>query len=171
MKSMGTPKSPRRAWHRMRLLIAGAGLLAMWAPVTYAQNAAQRAALAQLARADTPSSGVEATSVPLAHPGGIALDAAGNLYIADTDHHMIREVNLAGVITTVAGTGEQGFSGDGGAATSADLDSPVGVAVDAMGNVYIADTHNQRIREVTGGAITTIAGTGVPGFSGDNGPA
>lgn len=137
-----------------------------------AQNAAQRAALAQLFRGHgATASGVEATSVPLALPGGLAFDTAGNLYIADTDHQIVREVNLAGIITTVAGTGEQGFSGDGGAATSADLDSPVGVAVDASGNIYIADTHNQRIREVVNGVINTIAGTGTAGFSGDGGAA
>lgn len=139
-----------------------------------AQNAAQRAALAQLGRghADT-ASGAEATSVPLAQPGGLAFDSAGNLFIADTDHEIVREVNLAGIITTVAGNGAQGFSGDGGAATSASLDSPVGVALDATNNIYIADTHNQRIRMVTvsTGVITTIAGTGTAGFGGDGGAA
>ncbi|WP_353064665.1 hypothetical protein RBB77_02720 [Tunturibacter psychrotolerans] len=83
----------------------------------------------------------------------------------------IREVNIAGIAITVAGTGEQGFSGDDGPATGALLDSPAGVAVDGAGNFYIADTRNHRIRKVSGGTITTIAGTGVAGFSGDNGPA
>jgi len=109
--------------------------------------------------------------VPLSRPGGLAFDAAGNLYFADTDDNVILEVNLAGVLTTVAGDGEQGFYGDGGAATSALLDSPGGVAVDSAGNLYIADTHNNRIREVSGSVITTVAGTGVAGFAGDGGAA
>jgi len=165
-------KMAGRAGWRTNVLLAGAGLLLGLMPLAQAQNAAQRAALAQLGRgrANSPA-GVEATSIPLAQPGGIAFDAAGNLYIADTDAQIVQEVNLAGIITTVAGTGEQGFSGDGGPATSADLDSPQGIAVDANGNIYIADTHNQRIREITNGQINTIAGTGVAGFSGDGGPA
>jgi sugar lactone lactonase YvrE len=84
---------------------------------------------------------------------------------------VIREVSIAGIVTTIAGTGEQGFAGDGGAATSALLDSPAGVAVDAAGNVYIADTHNNRVRKVSAGTISTIAGTGIASFSGDGGPA
>ncbi len=142
-----------------------------------AQNAAQRAALAQLGRGHANAvpygggSGVEAISVPLDQPGGVAFDATGDLYIADTGNHVVREVNLLGVITTVAGTGGQGFSGDGGAATSALLDSPAGVAVDSTGNIYIADTNNNRIREVSGGVIATIAGTGAAGFAGDGGAA
>lgn len=118
-----------------------------------------------------PPSNILATTAPLDAPAGIAYDAAGNLYIADLNHNVIREVNLADVITTVAGTGEQGFAGDGGAATSALLDSPAGVAVDAAGNIYIADTHNNRIRKVSGGTISTIAGTGAASFSGDSGAA
>ena len=139
-----------------------------------AQNDAQRAALAHLMQphANTaPASGVEATSVPLYQPGGLAFDATGNLYIADTNDNIVREVNLSGIISTVAGNGEQGFAGDGGASTSALLDSPAGVAVDTSGNIYIADTHNNRIREVSSGVIETIAGTGTAGFSGDGGAA
>jgi len=119
----------------------------------------------------SPVSNVQATAASLAAPAQVAFDAAGNLYIADLNNNVIRKVNLAGIVTTVAGTGDQGFSGDGGAATAALLDSPAGVAVDGAGDVYIADTHNQRIRKVSGGTITTIAGTGVAGFSGDGGPA
>ncbi len=99
---------------------------------------------------------------------GLAVDAAGNLYIADDGHHRIRKVDAKGIITTVAGTGNQGFSGDGGLATSAQLFRPSGVAVDGAGNVYIADTNNRRIRKVdTSGIITTLAGTGAFGYSGD----
>ncbi|HEV2274370.1 MAG TPA: Ig-like domain repeat protein, partial [Acidobacteriaceae bacterium] len=122
------------------------------------------------AQAPLPNN-VQAISAPLNAPAEVAYDAAGNLYIADLNDHVIRKVDLAGIVTTFAGTGEQGFAGDGGAATSALLDSPAGVAIDAAGNFYIADTHNNRIREVRGGTISTIAGTGEAGFSGDGGSA
>ena len=102
----------------------------------------------------------------------MALDGAGNLYIADTHNQRIRKVDTTGTISTVAGSGASGFSGDGGAATAAQLYLPWGVAVDGAGNLYIADTHNQRIRKVdTTGTISTVAGTGAWGFSGDGGPA
>ena len=116
--------------------------------------------------------GGPATSAQLNYPCGVAVDPAGNLFIADLDTNRIRRVDLAGTITTVAGTGWRGFSGDNGLATSAQLNDPVGVAVDAAGNLFIAETGNQRIRKVdTAGIITTIAGTGAAGFSGDGGPA
>jgi uncharacterized protein (TIGR03437 family) len=97
------------------------------------------------------------------------VDSAGNLYIADTGNSRIRKVSN-GIITTVAGNGGYGFSGDNGPATSAQLYDPYGVAVDSAGNLYIADTLNGRIRKVSNGVITTIAGNGTYGFSGDNGP-
>ena len=98
------------------------------------------------------------------------MDSAGNLYIADTGNNRIRKVSN-GVITTVAGNGTAGFSGDNGPATSAQLYDPAGVAVDSAGNLYIADTGNNRIRKVSNGVITTVAGNGTAGFSGDGGPA
>ena len=103
-----------------------------------------------------------ATSAQLSRPAGVAVDAAGN--------HRIRKVSK-GVITTVAGSGEQGFSGDSASATSAQLSLPTGVAVDAAGNLYIADLGNRRIRKVSKGVITTVAGNGMQGFSGDNASA
>ena len=109
-----------------------------------------------------------AASAQLSGPTGIAVDSAGNLYIADSGD--IRKVSNR-VITTVAGNGTPGFSGDNGPATSAQLSGPWGVAVDSAGNLYIADTYNSRIRKVTNGAITTVAGNGTQSFSGDNGPA
>jgi sugar lactone lactonase YvrE len=118
--------------------------------------------------------GGAATSASLTYPYGVAVDASGNVFIADTINHRIRQVEAAtGVITTVAGNGTAGFSGDGGAATSASLNYPYGVAVDASGNVFIADSNNHRIRrvEVATGVISTVAGNGTPGFSGDEGPA
>jgi len=105
-------------------------------------------------------------------PYGVAVDSSGNIYIADAGNQRIRMVNSAGVISTVAGTGTAGFSGDGGPATSAMLDQPFGVAVDSSGNIYIADYNNNRVRKVTsGGVISTAAGDGSAGYSGDGGPA
>ena len=98
------------------------------------------------------------------------LDAAGNLYIADANNERVRKVSTSGIITTVAGGGTGGL-GDGGPATQASLE-PYGVAVDSTGNLYIADTDHSRVRKVTlDGIINTIAGTILPGFSGDGGPA
>ncbi len=107
-------------------------------------------------------------------PQDIAVDSAGNIYIADTDNHRIRKViALTGIITTIAGTGTSSFTGDNGQATSATLKVPIGISLDAVENYYIADYYNQRIRKVTvsTGIITTIAGTGTGSYSGDNGPA
>ncbi len=111
-----------------------------------------------------------ATSAQLENPNSVAVDAAGNLYIADSSDHRIRKVST-GVITTVAGNGTRGFSGDNGPATSAQLWFPLGVTVDAAGNLYIADCINHRVRKVSNGTITTVAGSGVADFKGDNGPA
>ena len=116
--------------------------------------------------------GSPAVAATVYRPSGVAVDGSGNLYIADTDNNRIRRVDRSGTITTIAGTGEQGFSGDGGAAVAAQLSLPSGVAVDAAGNLYIADRYNHRIRRVDRfGTITTIAGTGGRGYSGDGGPA
>jgi hypothetical protein len=112
-----------------------------------------------------------AASATLANPSAVAYDAGGNLYLADAQNHVVREVLKSGQITTIAGTGLEGYGGDNGVATSAYLDTPTGVAVDSSGNLYIADSHNQRIRKVSGGIITTIAGTGAAGYSGDGGAA
>ena len=103
---------------------------------------------------------------------GMAVDAAGNLLIADYNNQRIRQVTPGGIISTVAGTGTYGFSGDGGPARRAQLNAPSGVAVDTLGNFYIVDTYNLRIRKVTpDGTITTVAGSGFEGYSGDGGPA
>ncbi|MEV7139608.1 RICIN domain-containing protein [Streptomyces tauricus] len=113
-----------------------------------------------------------ALSAQLDGPREVAVDRVGNLYIADTDNHRIRKVTADGQIGTVAGTGTAGFSGDEGLAVDAELNCPYGVAVDSTGNLYIADTDNHRVRQVTpDGHIRTVAGTGPPGFSGDGGPA
>jgi len=116
--------------------------------------------------------GGPATSALLVAPSGIVADAAGNLFIADTSNSRIRRVDATtGAISTVAGNGAQAFSGDGGPATSASLGDPSGVAVDGSGNLFIADTNNNRIRKVAAGVITTVAGNGAQGSSGDGGPA
>ena len=103
-------------------------------------------------------------------PRGVAVDANGNLYIADTKNHVVRQV-VGGTISTLAGNGQQGFQGDNGSAIAASLDTPSSVAVDLFGNVFIADTHNQRIRQISGGKISTFAGSGALGFLGEGTPA
>lgn len=113
-----------------------------------------------------------AASARVNQPAGAVLDVFGNLFVADTGNHRIRKITPAGVITTVAGTGERGFGGDRGQATAAQLDSPAAVAIDPSGNLYIADAGNHRIRRVTiDGLIATIAGAGTQGWGGDGGPA
>jgi sugar lactone lactonase YvrE len=122
---------------------------------------------------DFEGDGGPAVDAALSAPEGLALDASGNLYIADSSNHRIRKVEAStGVITTVAGNGFYGFAGDTGPAISAKLNNPSGVAVDASGNLYIADSSNHRIRKVDAstGVITTVAGTGEYGFV-DNVPA
>jgi uncharacterized protein (TIGR03437 family) len=116
--------------------------------------------------------GGPATSASVYFPFGIALDNAGDLFIADYGNNRIRKVSTNGIISTVAGTGYRGFAGDGGPAASAQLNFPAGVAVDASGNLIIADTFSYRIRVVsTSGVINTVAGNGNFDFSGDGGPA
>ena len=113
-----------------------------------------------------------AVAAALNGPKGVAVDAAGTLYIADTGNHRIRRVDSSGTVTTIAGTGEYDFIEDDGPAVAAWLDGPSEVAVDDGGNLYIADAGNHRIRRVDlSGTITTVAGPGRPGDSGDGGPA
>ncbi len=116
--------------------------------------------------------GGPATAAPLKGATGVATDAAGNLYIADEYNNRVRKVTTAGTITTLAGTDSSGFAGDDGPATAALLSFPSGIAVDAIGDIYIADQGNDRIRMIdTSGTMHTVAGTGVPGWTGDSGPA
>ena len=116
--------------------------------------------------------GGAATGAELKIPFGVAVDSVGNVYIADSQNNRVRMVSIIGAITTVAGNGLAESTGDGGPAIAASLNNPTGVAVDAAGNLYIADQHNNRIRLVnTSSVISTVAGTGTVGNSGDGGPA
>lgn len=113
-----------------------------------------------------------ATTATLKSPSDVAVDGVGTVYVVDSNADRVLAIDAAGIITTIAGTGEAGFTGDSGPASAAELNNPQGVAVDALGNLYIADTGNSRIRRVDRrGLITTFAGTGEHGFSGDGGPA
>jgi sugar lactone lactonase YvrE len=116
--------------------------------------------------------GILAVNAELNSPSAVAVDGSGNLYIVDTWNHRIRKVDSSGTINTIAGTGFAGVLGDGGAATSAQLNEPGGISLDSSGNVYIADYANSKIRKIdAAGTINTIAGLGSFGYSGDGGPA
>jgi serine/threonine-protein kinase len=105
-------------------------------------------------------------------PAGVAVGFGDSVYVADSGNNRVRMISADGTISTVAGTGEPGYAGDGGLASQAVLNSPQGLAVDAEGNVYVTDSFNDRIRKIDlGGVITTIAGDGVPSYSGDGQPA
>src|SRR5262249_25721602 len=108
----------------------------------------------------------------LSAPSGLAADGAGQLFIADSHNHRVWRVDGEGRLSTVAGTGLAGWSGDGGPAGLAPPDEPWGLALDSTGHLYLADAANHRVRRVTPAGITsTAAGAGVPGFTGDGGPA
>jgi len=116
--------------------------------------------------------GGPATSYELNYPVSVSADVSGNVYIGDYFNNRVRKVNTSGIISTFAGNGTSGYSGDGGAASSAELDWPDGIFMDVSGNLFISDEVNVRIRKVnSSGIISTIAGNGVQGFSGDGGAA
>jgi trimeric autotransporter adhesin len=118
------------------------------------------------------SDGVAATSTQLNGPAAVAVDDLGNVYVADAYNSRIRKISTTGIITTIAGTGVAGYSGDGAAATLAQIKTPLGIAVDHSGNIYFTDSDNGRIRKISAtGNISTLAGDGSLGFSGDGGPA
>jgi uncharacterized protein (TIGR03437 family) len=122
--------------------------------------------------AEVIGDGGTAEAARLLAPSGLAYDREGNLYVADERAHRIRRVTPAGLITTFAGTGKAAYSGDGGQAVRAGLNAPRGLAFDANGFLYVADSGNHAIRKIApSGAITTVAGNGFPGFRGDGGPA
>ena len=116
--------------------------------------------------------GKPATAAALASPQYAALDSKGNLYVSDQVHCRLRKIGPKGKITTIAGTGICGFSGDGGPATKAEINYPAGLATDSKGNIFFTDLFNSRVREISAsGTIQTVAGSGVSGFCGDGGPA
>lgn len=122
--------------------------------------------------AGSTGDGGPATAARFNHPNGLAFDASGNLYIADQYNNVVRKISPSGTVSRFAGNGSYGYSGDGGPATAAKLRNATNVTVDALGNVFITDYGSHRIRKVDGsGIITTVVGTGAPGFSGDGGPA
>jgi uncharacterized protein (TIGR03437 family) len=141
--------------HRIRKVDAG-GVIS-----TYAGNGSQ----------GFSGDGGPAAQASMNNPTALATDAAGNLYVTDQFNQRIRRIDGSGTIQTIAGNGNPAFSGDGGPATSAALNYPGGIVVDAGGSLYIVDSVNQRVRKVSGGTISTIAGTGAAGYSGDGGPA
>ncbi len=123
-------------------------------------------------RAQYSGDGGSATSATLYAPGGVVADSAGNLYIADAGNNRVRKVDIHGMISTIAGTGQPGSLGDNGPAIQAQLNGPLDVAIDGSGNLFVAEYNGHRVREITpGGTITTVAGNGALRFGGDNGPA
>jgi uncharacterized protein (TIGR03437 family) len=167
---------------RLEELVVGEHKIRLWLIVAITMTLAPSLCTGQVistvagsATCCNSSDGGAATSTWLPAVGGLTLDSAGNLYIWDTASSTIRKVNTVGIISTVAGNGTAGGTGDGGPATSAQLfasGSISGLAMDSAGNLYIGDGNNHRVRKVnTAGIISTVAGTGAPGFSGDGGPA
>ena len=144
---------------RIRMVAAGTGIITT---------------IAGTGTSGTAGDGGPATAAQLAGPYALAADAAGNVFIGLLEDARVRRIDaVTGVITTFAGTGTAGFSGDGGLATAAQMDNPYGLALDGSGNLFVADLYNNRVRKVdaTTGIITTVAGSGTSGFSGDGGPA
>jgi hypothetical protein len=149
----------------------------LWGPSGIAADAAGNVYIGEyysgLIRVVAPS-GIINTIANLA-PANIrelSIDGSGNIYATDETHAKVFKITSGGTVSIFAGTGTSGYSGDGGLASLAMLDTPTGVAADRFGNVYIADNGNQRVRKVnSAGIITTVGGTGIPGYSGDLGPA
>jgi uncharacterized protein (TIGR03437 family) len=147
-------------------------LLALLCPFFLANAWCQPYVISTLAGTPRLLDGSPANAVPLRTPIAVALDAQGNLYIADEADNRIRKVDSAGIISTYAGTGIAGYSGDRGPAANAQLNFPTGIALDAKGNMYVADAGNAVVRRIAAdGTINTVAGNGIGKFAGDNGPA
>ena len=148
-----------------RLMVAALALAcAAAAPLAYRIETA--------AGSDVLGDGGPAVNAQLSFAQGIAVDRQRNIYIADTENHRIRKVTPDGRISTIAGSGRPGISGDGGPALRAQFDQPYGLALDGAGNLYVADLGNNRVRRVApDGTISTFAGTGAKGSRGDGGPA
>jgi sugar lactone lactonase YvrE len=161
------------------LVLASLGACVGAAPVSGTVPTARAQTAPRAAKGRGPSRAGEVSATPrraqaveLVHPNGLALDAGGNLFITDIGMHRLLKLDRRGVLTGVAGTGDGGFGGDGGPAVKARLFAPHDVAVDAGGNLLLADTYNHRVRRVArNGVITTVAGNGKGGYTGDRGPA
>jgi trimeric autotransporter adhesin len=172
-KGSETPASAHASMQLMR--IGNLAALALAACLFAASAAAQQYTISTVAgngAVGYSGDGGAATDAQLFTPAGVALDASGNLYIADANNNVVRKVTPSGTISTVAGKNSAGYTGDGGAATSAELSNPIGLAVDSAGNLYIADTNNDVVRKVnTSGVISTYAGSTIFGYHGDGGAA
>lgn len=156
----------------IRLAILSLGALSLFAQTTFAQTTGTIQTIAGNGSASFSGDGGPASLAGLNVEVDVSADRAGNLFIADQFNHRIRKIAPNGTITTVAGTGTMGYSGDGGLAVNAQINTPTGVFADDAGDLYIADVGNQRIRKVDpSGIITTFAGNGVKGYGGDGGPA
>jgi uncharacterized protein (TIGR03437 family) len=147
-------------------------LLVLWSCALFTASGQTRYIINTIAGSASLGDNGPAAQALLWQPYDVAVDAAGNAYIADAYNARIRKVNSAGIITTIACTGVAGYGGDGGPATQARCNSPSGIAVDTAGNVYFSDSTNQRVRKIgLDGIISTVAGNGLASFSGDGGPA
>ena len=174
MRSSSTSKIASEASSKLAVKGLGRELLAMFAAVSGAAVLVGIvvALISMLLVLATGRAEAQTTSLPVEMPllpSSVAFDAEGNLYFSDTNRQVVYESSLAGVLSIVEGNGVQGFGGDGGAATGAELNAPQGVAVAPDGTLYIADTGNEVIRAVSDGVITTFAGNGSVGFGGDGG--
>ena len=179
----GADALPRVSFRGKRRVVALASILAVVAGFgQFARTTAVRAAVGNISTfAGNNATGFgfggdggPATAASFFFPEGVVADNAGNVYISDLFNHEVRKVDSSGIITAFAGIGgSQGYSGDGGQATAAQLNAPVGLAIDASGNLLICDANNHVVRKVdtSTGIITTVAGTGTAGYTGDNGPA
>src|SRR5581483_622790 len=176
--ALGSPDRPdswEDGWNCDRIFAICMRRTFLWLLVAFllASNAwSQRYTISTLAGSNRLLDGGQANAAPLRSPISVALDSSGNVYIADSLDNRIRKVTPTGVISTFAGTGVPGYSGDQGPAMSAQLNGPTGIAFDSKGNLYVADAGNARVRRIsTTGTINTVAGNGAKAFAGDNGPA
>lgn len=168
-------KSHHRTAHGHRVFAIIFFLSLTWLATDGSSRSSTDLTIQTVAGTGTPGfsgDGGPAVEAQLDSPSAVAVDASGNLYLADVRNNRIRRVDSSGIISTVAGNGMAGFGGDGGLAAEAQLNQPLGITLDNQGNLYIADTLNNCIRKVDAqGRISTIAGNGMAGFGGDGGPA
>ena len=157
----------------MKQIILAACLLVLLVGAAFAQSKWHIETFAGTGQADYSGDGGPATNAKLDQPFGIVRGPGGALYVCDTNNHVIRRVDRKGIITTVAGIGKKGYSGDGGLATKAELNEPYEIRFDKQGNMFFVERLNHTVRrvDVKTKIITTVAGNGMQGFSGDGGNA